>query len=94
MATPHGHTHRRHDGPRDREAEHDDPPSIERVERFLDGMDARRMAARRTRWVALGVGGLIAGVATLTALGVITVEAEHVVLSAGAVVAGLALGKG
>lgn len=72
----------------------DDRPSFVRVERFLEGIDERRTAVRRTRWLALGVGGLAAGVAILTALGVVPVETENLVLSAGALVAGFALSKG
>jgi hypothetical protein len=71
-----------------------DRPSFMRVESFLDGIDDRRKAAYRTRWIGLGVAAAIGGVAYLTAIGIVPVEAENLVLSAGAVVAGLTLGKG
>lgn len=90
MSTP----HHSHSELRDEMADDEDRPSLVRVERFLDGMDERRTAVRRTRWLALGVGGVIAGVASLTALGLVPIEAENLVLSAGALVAGLALSKG
>ena len=90
MSTPH-HSHTELHDPM---TEDEDRPSFVRVERFLEGMDERRTAVRRTRWLALGVGGVIAGVASLTALGLVPIEAENLVLSAGAVVAGLALSKG
>jgi hypothetical protein len=93
MATTHGHTEIRHSETHDMLDGDDDRPSFVRVERFLNGIDERRTAARRTRWLALGVGGFAAGVAFLTALGVVPVEAENLVLSAGVVVAGFALGK-
>lgn len=90
MSTP----HHSHSELRDEMTDDEDRPSFVRVERFLDGMDERRTAVRRTRWLALGVGGVIAGVASLTALGLVPIEAENLVLSAGALVAGLALSKG
>ena len=90
MSTP----HHSHSELRDEMTDDEDRPSLVRVERFLDGMDERRTAVRRTRWLALGVGGVIAGVASLTALGLVPIEAENLVLSAGALVAGLALSKG
>ena len=68
-------------------------PSDPRVERFLHGIERNQQAARRTRWIGLGVGAAIAAVAYLTAIGIVPVEAENLVISAGAVVAGLALGK-
>ena len=75
-----------------READ-DDRPSFERVEGFLASIEQRRDAARRNRWVGMGVGVAIAGVAFLTAIGHVSVPAEGLVVSASAVVAGLALGK-
>jgi len=68
-------------------------PSFARVETFLEGIEEGRSSARRTRWLGLGVGAVIAAVALLTAMGLVPVEAESVVLSASAVVAGIALGK-
>jgi hypothetical protein len=74
--------------------ENGDRPSFTRVEQFLDGVDRSRSAARRARWVSLGVGAVIGGVALLTAIGIVPVAAENLVLSASAVVAGLALSNG
>jgi hypothetical protein len=71
----------------------DDRPSLARVESFLAAVEGKRAAARRTRLVALGVVAAVSGVAFLTAIGVVPVEAENVVVSASAVVAGLAMGK-
>ena len=71
-----------------------DHPSLMRVESYLNGIDDRRKTARRTRWVGMGVAAVIGGVAYLTAIGVVPVEAESFVLSASAVVAGLTLTKG
>jgi len=73
--------------------EESDRPSSMRVESFLGQIEDRRRQVRRTRWLALAVATAIGGVATLTAMGIVPVEAENVVLSAGAVVAGLALSK-
>jgi hypothetical protein len=77
----------------DADDEEADRPSFARVERFLQGIDERRDAARRARWVVLGVATAIGAVATLTALGVVPVEAENAALSATAVVAGFVLSK-
>jgi hypothetical protein len=75
--------------------EHDgDRPSADRVERFLAAIEEERTSAARRRWLGIGVGALIGGVAALTALGIVPVGAENMVLSAGAVVAGLALSRG
>lgn len=71
-----------------------DRPSFMRVETFLGQIEERRRQARRTRWLAFAVATAIGGVATLTALGIVPVEAENAVLSASAVVAGFALSKG
>lgn len=71
----------------------DDRPSNARVAGFLDGLEENRRAARRTRWVGLGVGAVITAVVYLTAVGVVPVEAEGLVISASAIVAGFALGK-
>ncbi|HSO38919.1 MAG TPA: hypothetical protein VLT33_40600 [Labilithrix sp.] len=71
-----------------------DRPSSVRVETFLAGIEEGHSTARRTRWLGLGVGAVIGGVALLTAMGIVPVEAENVVLSASAVVAGFALSKG
>jgi hypothetical protein len=71
----------------------DEPPSQARVERFLHGIEREQRVATRTRWVGLGVGTAIAGVSYLTAIGLVPIEAESLVVSAGAVVVGLALGK-
>jgi hypothetical protein len=71
----------------------DDPPSGARVERFLHGIEEEQRIATRTRWVGLGVGTAIAGVSYLTAIGLVPIEAESVVVSAGAVAVGLALRK-
>ena len=73
--------------------EESDRPSFMRVETFLHQIEDRRRQARRTRWLALAVATAIGGVATLTALGIVPVEAENAVLSASAVVAGFALSK-
>jgi hypothetical protein len=70
-----------------------DRPSSARVESFLHGIEDRRAAARRTRWIVLAVVTAIGGVAILTALGIAPVEAENAVLSASVVVAGIAFGK-
>ena len=70
-----------------------DRPSFARVESFLRSIEERRHAARRTRWIVLAVATAIGSVATLTALGVVPIEAENAALSATAVVAGLALSK-
>jgi hypothetical protein len=82
-------THRRH------AYEPDEPdtdrPSFARVESFLASIDERRRAARRTRLTMCAVATAIGAVATLTALGVVPVEAEEVALSATAVVAGFVL---
>jgi hypothetical protein len=67
--------------------------SFSRVEDFLDGIERDRSAARTTRWVGLAVGATIGGVALLTAIGLVPVSAENLILSASAVVAGLTLGK-
>ena len=82
-----------HDGQDDDGFEESDRPSFMRVESFLGQIEERRRQVRRTRWVALAVATVIGGVATLTGLGVIPVGAENAVLSASAVVAGIALGK-
>ena len=71
-----------------------DRPSSARVEQFLEVIEQDRTTARRNRWVGLGVGVVIGGVAFLTAIGVVPVAAENLVLSASAVVAGFALSKG
>ena len=70
-----------------------DRPSFARVERFLQSIEARRHAARRTRWIVFAAATTIGAVATLTALGVVPVEAENMALSATALVAGLVLSK-
>ena len=70
-----------------------DRPSNPRVDQFLAGIEEGRSTARRTRFLGLGVGALIAAVALLTAIGLIPVGAESVVLTASAVVAALTLGK-
>jgi hypothetical protein len=70
-----------------------DRPSFARVESFLAAIDERRRAARRARWIVFSVATAIGTVATLTALGLVPVEAENVALSATAVVAGLVLNK-
>jgi hypothetical protein len=77
--------------PHDSDRDEGDRPSFTRVEQFLDGIERGHRAARRTRWVSLAVGAVIGGVAFLTAIGVVPVAAENLVLSASAVVAGLAL---
>ncbi len=82
-----------HDGQEDDGFDESDRPSFMRVESFLGQIEERRRQVRRTRWVALAVATVIGGVATLTGLGVIPVGAENAVLSASAVVAGIALGK-
>ncbi len=82
----HGSTH-------DEGVEEGDRPSFMRVESFLGQIEERRQQVRRTRWIAFAVAAAIGGVATLTATGIVPVEAENVVLSASAVVAGLALTK-
>jgi hypothetical protein len=74
--------------------ENGDRPSLTRVEEFLEGIERKRSAARKARWVGLVVGVVIGGVALLTAIGVVPAAAENVVLSASAVVAGLGLSKG
>jgi len=83
------HRHHRHE-PDDDDA---DRPSFARVERFLQSIDERRHAVRRTRRIVFAVATTIVSVATLTALGVVPVEAENAALSARAVVAGLVLSK-
>ena len=70
-----------------------DRPSSARVKMFLEGIEEARSTARRTRWLGLGVAGVVGGVAVLTALGIVPVAAENVVLSASAIVAGFALSK-
>jgi hypothetical protein len=82
-----------HDIPDDDGLEEGDRPSFMRVESFLHHIEDRRRQVRRTRWLALAVATAIGGVATLTALGIVPVEAENAVLSASAVVAGFALSK-
>ncbi len=89
MSTPHDITS--DDGIETIEAH--DRPSFMRVERFLGQIEDRRRQVRRTRWLALAVATVIGGVATLTAMGIVPVEAENAVLSASAVVAGFALSK-
>ena len=84
-------THRRHAyEPDETEA---DRPSLARVESFLEAIDERRHAARRTRWMVLGVATAIGAVATLTAFGVVPVAAENAALSATAVVAGFVFSR-
>jgi len=80
-------------GPEDDGFAENDRPSFMRVESFLGQIEERRRQVRRTRWVAVAVATVIGAVATLTALGVVPVGAENAVLSASAVVAGIALGK-
>jgi len=70
-----------------------DRPSSARVASFLDGLDKNRRDARRAQWVGVGVGTVIAPVVCLASAGVVPVEAEALVISASAIVAGLALGK-
>lgn len=82
-----------HEPPDDDGFEASDRPSSVRVESFLHQIEDRRRQVRRTRWLALAVAMAIGAVATLTALGIVPVEAENAVLSAGAVVAGFALSK-
>jgi hypothetical protein len=74
-------------------SEANDRPSFMRVESFLGQIEDRRRQVRRTRWLALAVATVIGGVATLTAMGIVPVEAENAVLSASAVVSGFALSK-
>lgn len=84
-------THRHHrDEPDDLD---NDRPSSARVESFLQSIDARRRAARRARWIVFSVATTIGVVATLTAFGVVPVEAENAALSATAVAFGLVLAK-
>lgn len=94
MSTPDEMPDDTHDAHGEIRDEADDRPSSVRVERFLHVIDDRRKTAARTRWLALAVGGVVAAVVYLTAAGVVPVEAENLVLSAGVVVAGLALSKG
>ena len=70
-----------------------DRPSFARVESFLEAIEERRRVARRTRLIVFAVATAIGTVATLTAFGVVPVEAENAALSATAVVAGLVLSK-
>jgi len=79
--------HRQH--PYEPDEQDAERPSFARVESFLEAIDERRLAARRTRWIVFAVATAIGAVATLTALGVVPVEAENAALSATAVVAGL-----
>lgn len=81
-----------HTGHDDRD-EASDRQSFASVDAFLHEIDDRRRRARRSTFVALGVAVAIGGVATLTSLGLVPLSAENAVLSASAVVAGLALGK-
>ena len=74
--------------------ENGDRPSSMRVQSFLHRIDDGQKTARRTRFIGLGVATSIGGVAFLTAIGVVPVEAENIVLSASAVVAGLTLSRG
>jgi hypothetical protein len=90
-AEPTMSTHRRHAYEPD--VEDGERPSFSRVESFLAAIDERRRAARRARWIVFSVATAIGTVATLTALGLVPVEAENVALSATAVVAGLVLNK-
>ena len=83
------HRHHRHET----DIEDSDRPSFARVESFLEGIDARRREARRTRWIVFSVATAIGTVATLTALGLVPIEAENAALSATAVVAGFVLSK-
>ncbi|MDB4937514.1 MAG: hypothetical protein JWP87_4486 [Labilithrix sp.] len=83
----------RNDAPVEIGEDDGDRPSSMRVESFLHGIEDRQNAARRTRWIAFAVAAAIGGVATLTAMGIVPVEAENAVLSASAVVAGYALSK-
>jgi hypothetical protein len=76
-----------------RGAEPDERPSSARVESFLDDVEEQRKSVFRTRLIGLGVVVTVAGVALLTALGAVPVSAENVVVSASAVVAGLAFGR-
>ena len=82
-----------HDTTEDEGLEASDRPSFMRVETFLGQIEERRRQVRRTRWLAFAVATAIGGVATLTAMGIVPVEAENAVLSASAVVAGFALSK-
>ena len=82
-------THRRHAYEPDEQDR--DPPSLARVESFLAAIDERQHAARRTRWTMLAVATAIGTVATLTAFGLVPIEAENVALSATAVFAGFVL---
>jgi hypothetical protein len=77
----------------DSEEDDVDRPSFARVESFLQAIDDRRHAAKRTRWIVFAVATAIGAVATLTALGVVPVEAENAALSATAVVAGLVFAR-
>jgi hypothetical protein len=81
------------DRPEDEALIPDERPSQARVEGFLHGIERKQQAASRTRWVGLGVGTVIAAVAYLTSVGLMPVEAEGLVISASALVAGLAIGK-
>lgn len=83
----------RHPHPYDDGENDGDRPSYERVESFLQTIEADRHAATRTRWIAFAVAAAIGGVATLTALGIVPVEAENAALSATAVVASFTLGS-
>ena len=55
----------------DPDREEGDRPSFARVEQFLENIERSQRAARRTRWVSLAVGGVIGGVAFLTAIGLV-----------------------
>ena len=70
-----------------------DRPSEPRVSQYLDCLEVKEKRARRGRYVALGVGALLGGVAYLTSIGVAPTEARDLVASAGALVAGLTFAK-
>jgi hypothetical protein len=72
----------------DPESINDERPSDERVSGYLECIDQQRARARRTRFIAVGVGIVTAAVAYLT-----PPEARNLVASAGAIAVSVALGK-
>lgn len=75
------------------EIDFEDSPAAGRVSTYLGHLETKRRSARLSRMVALGVGAAVAGVATLTALGIAPAEARDLAASAGAIVVGLALSR-
>jgi hypothetical protein len=67
----------------------DEESASARVESFLECVETKRRRTVRIRLVAAAVGGVVATVAFLTSLGVVTPDAGRFVASAGALVAGL-----